>query len=268
MRTTTPNSHSQPPTSNYSPSVPVFVYRELVAELQAAQAKLDVVIKHNHKLSQENQHLRQEINRMVESCLELQKRLEYPENASPSQPHHQDGRNAPPRKHSPQPTTSPNTPPPPGYYYDVGNVPPQPQSPQPGTDINVNSAPQPQPPSPESKVKNKPKSKPQQRTNTENKSKGKKKVKTAPPPRKPKNTKPQPTIREVVSVPMMDMNFPVSEPVYIEEQEVHYYLPLESEPQGLSGWWLVFTIFLIMITGFSAGYLIVRPLLQSQTQGN
>jgi hypothetical protein len=240
------------------------VYRELVSELQAAQAKLDVIIKHNHKLSQENQTLRQEMNRMVESCLELQKRLECSENVSPSQPHHQ-VRNAPPKTHSPQPKNSPHTPPPQGYYHEVRNVPPQPHSPQPRTDVKVNSAPQPQPAPAVVKVKNTPKPKPQQRKNTESKPTAKKKVQAASSPRKPKNTKTQPTIREVVSVPMMDMNFPVSEPMYIEEQEVHYYLPLESEPQGLSGWWLVFTIFLIMITGFSAGYLIVRPLLQSQS---
>jgi hypothetical protein len=34
----------------------------------------------------------------------------------------------------------------------------------------------------------------------------------------------------------------------------------------LNGWWLFFTIVFIMVAGFGAGYLVVRPLLQSQGQ--
>ena len=127
---------------------------------------------------------------------------------------------------------------------------------------------QPQPPRPENNIRSTPQEKPQQRQNSGSKATSKKKLKATPPQPQTSHNQPQNINREVMSVPMMDMNFPVSEPIYIEEQEVQYYLPLESESQGLSGWWLVFTIFLIMITGFSAGYLIVRPLLQSQSQGN
>ena len=60
MKTSTAPNYSQPPT-NYPPSVPLYVYRELTAELQAIQSKLDVVTNHNQKLAQENQQLRQEI---------------------------------------------------------------------------------------------------------------------------------------------------------------------------------------------------------------
>ncbi|MFO5472954.1 MAG: hypothetical protein ACLBM2_03390, partial [Dolichospermum sp.] len=72
MKTSTAsNNYSQPPT-NYPPSVPLYVYRELTAELEAIQSKLDVVTNHNQKLAQENQQLRQEITKVIESCLELQ----------------------------------------------------------------------------------------------------------------------------------------------------------------------------------------------------
>ncbi|MFM7370013.1 MAG: hypothetical protein ACKO2Z_19930, partial [Sphaerospermopsis kisseleviana] len=109
---------------------------------------------------------------------------------------------------------------------------------------------------------------PKVRKKIEGKLPKKKMVKTAPPPRQPTSKPPKKVRREVISVPVMDMNFPVSEPMYIEEQEVHYYLPLESESRGLNGWWLFFTIVFIMIGGFSAGYLIVRPFLQIQSQNS
>ncbi|AFZ23605.1 hypothetical protein Cylst_1315 [Cylindrospermum stagnale PCC 7417] len=74
MRTTTGSVHSHPPTTpGYSPSVPLSVYRELTAELQATQAKSDALTAKNHQLAQENQLLRQEIAKVVESCLQLQK---------------------------------------------------------------------------------------------------------------------------------------------------------------------------------------------------
>jgi hypothetical protein len=246
MRATTPNVHTKPPTPRYSPSVPVHVYRELVAELQAVQAKLDVVTTHNQKLSHENQQLRQEINKLVQSCLELQNLVDSP---AP-------GSQTPSSSYAP---STPNSPTVPQNHAYVNNTPNNTQNNRPSNQ----AAPRPNP-----NVKNKPKPQPKVRKNTEGKIPKKKMVKTAPPPRQPTPKPPQKVRREVVAVPVIDMNFPVSEPMYIEEQEVHYYLPLESESQGLNGWWLFFTIVFIMISGFSAGYLVVRPLLQQQTQNN
>ncbi|MBD2692480.1 hypothetical protein [Anabaena catenula] len=205
MRTTTGHVHSQPPTPSYSTSVPLYVYRELATELQTVQNKLDVVTTHNQKLAQENQILRQEIHKVVQSCLELQK-LVASSATSASQP-------------APQKT----------------------------------------------EVKSTPNSQPVSRTNTEKKSAPKPPV-AAAPPRQPVSRPAKKSRREVFSVPMMDMNFPVSEAVFIEEQEVRYYATPESQLKGLSGWWLVMTIVLIMVTGFGAGYLVVRPLLQNQNQ--
>ncbi|WP_414517074.1 hypothetical protein [Nostoc sp. PCC 9305] len=70
--------------------------------------------------------------------------------------------------------------------------------------------------------------------------------------------------RQDFSAPVMEMNFPVSEPVFIEEQQVSYYSTTEPDVKGLNGWWLIITILLIMLTAFSAGYFVVRPLFEHQ----
>jgi hypothetical protein len=213
MKTTTGSHYSQPPNS-YPPSVPLCVYRELTVELQAVQSKLDVITSHNQKLVQENQQLRQEITKVIQSCLELQKLVSTP---SPS---------------SPVPSPS---------------------------DHEVKYSPQPQPTSyndHEVKHTHKPTvaaPSPRQQTN-------RLRPKTATKPTPPQNR------RQESAAPRMNINLPVSETVFIEEQEVHYYPQSQSEGKGLNGWWLAITIILIMITGFAAGYLIVRPLFQNHTQ--
>jgi hypothetical protein len=210
MKTTTGSNYSQPP-SNYPPSVPLYVYRELTAELQAVQSKLDVVTNHNQKLAQENQQLRQEISKIIQSCIELQKLVDTPAPSSPI-PYH--------------------------------------------TNNDVKYEPQSQPSSNEVRYTNKP-------------------TVTAAPPRtqstRPrtkaviKTTHPQ-TRRQESPAPMRGINFPDSETVFIEEPEVRYSPRPKSQTRGLNGWWLVITIILIMLTGFTAGYLIVRPLFQNQIQ--
>lgn len=76
MRISTGSVHSNPPKPNsqtYLPSVPIYVYRELAAELQATQAKLDALTAKNKQLVQENQLLRNEVRKVVQSFLHLQK---------------------------------------------------------------------------------------------------------------------------------------------------------------------------------------------------
>ena len=56
-----------------------------------------------------------------------------------------------------------------------------------------------------------------------------------------------------------------SEKVFTEQEEGQYRR--RSQPKSaseISGWWLAIAILLIMLTAFGAGYLIVRPLLQSR----
>ncbi|MBD2387119.1 cell division protein ZapB [Cylindrospermum sp. FACHB-282] len=186
MRTTTGSVHSNPPrTPSYSPSVPLSVYRELTAELQAAQAKLDSLSAKNHQLSQENQVLRQEITKVVELCLHLQNLVDSP--------------------------STPNSPPAP-------------------------------------------------RAATQVKTATKAPVNPAPPRQQVNRVPPQKSRRD----DFVDTSLPIREPVFIEEQEVRYYAVPKPEVKELSGWLLVFTIFFIMVTAFSAGYLVVRPLFAHQ----
>lgn len=66
-----PSKPSPHPNSGYAPSVPISVYRELSAELQATKTLLDSLNCQNQQLSQQNQQLKQEIERVVQSALNL-----------------------------------------------------------------------------------------------------------------------------------------------------------------------------------------------------
>lgn len=60
------------PANPYCPSVPISVYRELAAELQAAQAMLDSLNGQNQQLVKQNQQLRQEVENVLKSAQHLQ----------------------------------------------------------------------------------------------------------------------------------------------------------------------------------------------------
>ncbi|NJM99756.1 MAG: hypothetical protein HC800_23785, partial [Phormidesmis sp. RL_2_1] len=57
--------------ANYSPSVPMSVYRELAAELRANKAVIDSLNSRNQQLLQQNQFLKQEIHNVVQATLSL-----------------------------------------------------------------------------------------------------------------------------------------------------------------------------------------------------
>ena len=73
-----PSMHNASVPGGYSPqpaypaSVPMSVYRELAAELQANRIMLESLNNQNHQLVQHNQRLRQEIGRMVTSAMQVQ----------------------------------------------------------------------------------------------------------------------------------------------------------------------------------------------------
>ncbi|WGV23780.1 bZIP transcription factor [Halotia branconii] len=203
MRTTTGSVHhnsSKPSSPTYPPSVPISVYRELAAELQATQARLDALTNKNQQLVQENQLLRQEITKVVQSFLHLQNLVDSPAISS----YHQ------------TPRTSAN-------HQATEARPPQ----------HVSRSRQPVVPA------------------------------------RPSVTAEVPSHKSRASdfsVPIGEINYPMAETVYIEEQEVNYYPPKQTEVKEFSGWWLALTILLIMFTAFGAGYLIVRPLFQHQSR--
>ncbi|QOV22519.1 hypothetical protein [Anabaenopsis elenkinii] len=87
---TIPNSvhdhPAKPSTSkSYPTSVPLYVYRQLAHELHITQVKLDALTSQNHQLHQENQLLRQEISKVVQSCLHLQNYVNSSSHGSNSQ---------------------------------------------------------------------------------------------------------------------------------------------------------------------------------------
>ncbi len=72
QNTTLPDSTSPDNSNSYSPSVPISLYREVTAELQAAQAMLDSLKTHNQQLVQQNQQLRREVETVVQVSQQLQ----------------------------------------------------------------------------------------------------------------------------------------------------------------------------------------------------
>ncbi|MEB3340300.1 hypothetical protein [Okeania sp.] len=68
--------------NNYSPSVPISVYREATAELEATQLKLESLKVHNEQLTQQNQKLRIEIEKVVNSAMQLQEALNTAQSAA------------------------------------------------------------------------------------------------------------------------------------------------------------------------------------------
>lgn len=74
MRNVTASSFSgQAAANGYSPSVPISVYRELAAELQATRAMLDSLNSQNQNLVKQNQQLRTEAEKVVQAAMHLQK---------------------------------------------------------------------------------------------------------------------------------------------------------------------------------------------------
>ncbi len=78
-------NHSQPPTNpnpgnppnpGYAPSVPISVYREVIAELQATRAMLDSLHNQNQQLVIQNQQFRQGIERFSQAASQLRQLLD------------------------------------------------------------------------------------------------------------------------------------------------------------------------------------------------
>jgi len=67
-----PGGYSPQPAPAYPSSVPISVFRELSAELQATRIMLESLNTQNQQLVQHNQRLRQEIGRMVQAAVQVQ----------------------------------------------------------------------------------------------------------------------------------------------------------------------------------------------------
>jgi hypothetical protein len=71
------NLRAQPATPTYAASVPISVYREISADLQVTQAMNESLKTENHKLIQQNQQLRQELDRLVQSAVHTQQAISH-----------------------------------------------------------------------------------------------------------------------------------------------------------------------------------------------
>lgn len=190
MRASTTSLPNTPtPNGSYSPSVPISVYRELAAELQAAEGKLESLNAQNQQLVLQNQQLRQEIDKAVKYVLDIQQVVDAAGTVNQ------------------MPT-------------DNANFKPEPTRP-----VSV------------------------------------------------------PRLMHRLSQPLSPVQSAVANPSYLpikeansvntkvfteqEEERSNRRSQLESASE-ISGWWLAITILLIMVTAFSAGYFIVKPLLPSR----
>lgn len=183
-----PSSHwdqNTPKVNTSSAAVPLSVYRELAAELQAKETILNSLNTQNQQLAAQNQQLRQEIAKAVQSVLHLSQFADAAKTVNPT------------------------------------------------TNYPTNLAPQPIRP------------------------------KAAP---RPTNHRPHsPIAPKVAGTPLSvrKNSSATSEKLFTEQQARPYRR--RSQPEStteINGWWLMLTIVLIMLTAFSAGYLIVRPLVQ------
>jgi cobalamin biosynthesis Mg chelatase CobN len=235
MRTANGSFYGHTPsttTQNYSPSVPLSVYRELAAELQAAQAKINALTAQNQQIVQENQLLRQEIAKAVQSVLHLQNLLDASSQSKSQQvPQTQvkaDAEVAYPSVGSRQKTTE------------------EPQKFAQSREFAV---------TPAGGSKHVATSSGRQQVNHTSKTPAKK------PQPQPQHPHPRP------AVAYTEMEFPVSmpEPVLVEEQEMRTYSSSEPEPERINSWWFFVAIALVIILGFGAGYLVVRPFFEHQS---
>ncbi len=77
------NSDFAPSQPNPPSAVPISVYKELAAELQATRAMIESLNTRNQQLVQQNQMIRQEVERVVQASFNLQQIVDFttpPEN--------------------------------------------------------------------------------------------------------------------------------------------------------------------------------------------
>ncbi len=186
--------------SHYAPSVPISVYRELAAELQTARTMMASISSQNQQLIKQNQHLRIEIERVVQLSLQLR------QIADSFPPIDRETREE---------------------FADTDN------------EFMVNSD----------------YSIPDIRS------------RTIPPQfdkPAPKSDKFAPKSEPRVE-PRFEPGAPELKELFTEQEEGRYRRPAapERSPE-LNGWWLGVVIFLIVVSAFGAGFVIVRPLLPNR----
>ncbi|MEO0770982.1 MAG: hypothetical protein AAFY72_16430 [Cyanobacteria bacterium J06649_4] len=256
--------------TNYAPSVPMSVYRELAAELRANKAVIDSLNSRNQQLIQQNQRLKQEIHNVVQAALNLGQAAgvarqtgqdSFPSAIAPdtlaklvrAQSETQNTAQTAPIQDIPQPYTQPGVnraaaPQNPALYEAV----PTQQAVQKRKQKAVSSAPHNRVPSPIQPTQ--PKAKKAQA--------------------KPKRQAAKP-VRAVAGNPAANkqraglLTIPGTQPaptkLFTEQSGEYRSSALESgEDKEIGGIWLALSIILIIVTAFGAGFLIMKPLLNDR----
>lgn len=187
MRSTTSTHNTSAANQTYSASVPLSVYRELAAELQAVEAMLNSLDAQNQQLARQNQQLRQEIEKAVQSVFYLKQVADSAGAASSN-------------------------------YARTSNFRSHPSRPVAGSSRPMHRS---RPPSGVQSAAN-------------------------------------------GSFSSRETGSGFSEKVFTEEQSHYRRRPQLDTASQISGWRLAIAILLIMVTAFSAGYLLVRPLMQNR----
>ncbi|MCP6762709.1 MAG: hypothetical protein NHB32_29015 [Fischerella sp. CENA71] len=235
MRTANGSFYSHTPgttTQHYSPSVPLSVYRDLAAELQAAQAKINALTAQQAQVTQENQLLREEIAKAIQSVLQLQKLLDASSQSKSQQ--------------VPQAQVTTDVEAVSPLISSIGNNQKPPEEPQKVAQTKEFSG---NPTKANQQVTTPPVSK--QQVN-----------KTS----KPQTKKAQPRQQAHPLYTEMEIPVSMSEAVLIEQQEVVAYSSSEPESEKVNGWWFFLMMVLIIFLGFGAGYLVVRPFIEHQNR--
>ncbi|MEL6353240.1 MAG: hypothetical protein AAFR58_16025 [Cyanobacteria bacterium J06627_28] len=266
--------------TNYAPSVPMSVYRELAAELRANKAVIDSLNSRNQQLIQQNQRLKKEIHNVVQATLNLG---QFAGVARPA------GQDSVPNAIGPDTLAklvraqgeanktagtipiaepdainydmSPQHPPaaqPPQNRQQQGMPqtrptqhaqPPQQRRPQP---IQPGTRPSAPTNAPTQKRAGKPAGKPTARPVG-------KQLKNNRPPAPPRQT----TAKKRIDVAMTTKATPTK--LFTEQTGEYRSSVLDSQDEKeIGGIWLALSIILIIVTAFGAGFLIMKPLLNDR----
>lgn len=190
-RSATPPVNANPAAvaNHYAPSVPISVYRELAAELHTARTMMAAMSSQNQQLIKQNQHLRIEIERVVQLSLQLRQIAD----------------SFPPLSHEVLAETADADD---QFIADTSSSVP---------DIRSRTIP-------------------------------------------PKFDKPESRVE-----PKFEAGASELKGIFTEQEEGRYRRNSAPERSGeLNGWWLGVVIFLIVVSAFGAGFVIVRPLLPNR----
>ena len=134
-----------PPTAanKYSASVPISVYRELAAELQAAQTTIGSLKSQNQKLVKQNQQLQQQVNKVIQSAQYLQEIVGSFSTPSQVDVPRQKPVTPPEHRHTPPPATSRPVASTPDVEFPSSFQDPEPESPYSETVVIEQEAPRP-----------------------------------------------------------------------------------------------------------------------------